>query len=203
MNESVRMVPRHEEVKDAPALGMSLQVDLGLGRTATLQTFVASDAPQRTVNEMLDKLTRAGDRQRAHYRLEELHRAIELEQHEHDLMVENITTAKATFNAEQEKRIAEVARQQALLTNFERARVEVRSEGRRNPKPLAGADLANVERVKTGVEAAKQAVLDWDMQYPVDCANREASLATHVKAIARLQRDIARCQEIEKAGLEG
>lgn len=203
MNEPVRMVPRHEEVKDAPALGMSLQVDLGMGRIATLQTFVPSDASQRDLNTMLDKMTRAGDRQRAHYKLEELNRDLLEEQRKHAQMEEDIATAKASFSAEQEKRLAAVQKQEKVVANFEAAKRAERGANRRGEVELKGADAANVATLTNAVKAMKDDIVAADLQYPVDCANREASLATHAKAIARIEREIARCKEIEKAGLEG
>ena len=81
--DNVARLPTREPASEVPALGMSIQVDLGLGRIATLQTFVPSNASQVEINWMLDKMTRAGDRQRAQYRLEELHRDLLEEQRKH------------------------------------------------------------------------------------------------------------------------
>ena len=203
-NDNLARLPLSEKKSagDVPALGMSLQVDLGMGRVCTLQTFVPSDVPQIDLNTMLDKMTRAGDRQRAHYRLEELHQALREEERKHAQMQEDVATAKSTFNVEQEKRVSEIERQTAVLTNFEAAKLAQRGEGRREQPKLQGADKANVERLSEAVKLAKKAVTDADLQYQADCGNREASLQTHEKAIARIKADIERCKEIEAAGLK-
>lgn len=182
----------------APALGMSLQVDLGMGRVATLQTFVPSDCSPRQLNEVLDKMTRAGDRQRAHYRLEELHSHLLDEERKHAQMLADEEVNTATFNIEQGKRQAEVERMEKVLANYANVAPDPR---KRNPSKDPRGD-SNEERVKAGVKAAKQAIVDADIAQGQARANYAASLKTHEKELDRTRREIARMKEIEAAGLQ-
>lgn len=189
-----------DKVAEAPALGMSLQVDLGMGRVATLQTFVPSDCSMRQLNETLDKMTRAGDRQRAHYRLEELHRELSEEERKHAQMQSDEEVNTATFNIEQGKRQTNVERQEKVLANYEQAKA-LPDPRKRNPSedPRTKADRG---RLEDGVKAARQAIVDADLAQEQARANYASSLKAHEKAIDRIKRDIARMKEIEAAGLQ-
>lgn len=64
-----------EEVKELPAIGVSLQVVLDQSRTLVLQTHVARE-DQAVINGVLDQLTRASDRQEAKYMVEKVKRLL-------------------------------------------------------------------------------------------------------------------------------
>ena len=200
--DNVARLPTREPASEVPALGMSIQVDLGLGRVATLQTFVPSDASQVEVNRMLDKMTRAGDRQRAHYRLEELHRDLLEEQRKHVQMQADQQANIVAFNETQQKRQREIEQREKALINYHEARKAVDADtGRRNPSEPKGAVRANLERLETAVKEGRQAIVDADLAHASERANYEGSLTTHQKAIERIEKEIARCEGIEAAGL--
>src|ERR1700722_4526058 len=69
-----------EPAQTVPVLRFGINVDLGLGRILTAETYLPNDCRMADLNGMMDKMTRAGDRQRAHYRLEELHASIATEE---------------------------------------------------------------------------------------------------------------------------
>ena len=200
--DNVARLPTREPASEVPALGMSIQVDLGLGRVATLQTFVPSDASQVEVNRMLDKMTRAGDRQRAHYRLEELHRDLLEEQRKHVQMQADQQANIVAFNETQQKRQREIEQREKALINYHEARKAVDADtGRRNPSEPKGAVRANLERLETAVKESRQAIVDADLAHASERANYEGSLTMHQKAIERIEKEIARCEGIEAAGL--
>lgn len=200
--ENVARLPVKQDA-DAPALGMSLQVDLGLGRIATLQTFVPNNASTAEINGMLAKMTAAGDCQRAHYKLEELHRDLAEEERKHAQMQADAETNVASFNAEQEARTAEVERRTKILANFEAAKQEQRGAGRRGEVKLGGADAAGVKTLEEAVKQARKEIVDADLRYATEGENYKINLKTHAKAIERIRREIERCKEIEAAGLKG
>ena len=56
----------------APALGMSLSVEIGKGRNLVFQSHVDRDCELEVVNDFLDKINAAADRQMAKCAVEEL-----------------------------------------------------------------------------------------------------------------------------------
>ena len=54
------------------ALGLSVQISIGEKRAIAVQTHVTRDCPDTELNALLDKVTRALDRQNAKYRMHEL-----------------------------------------------------------------------------------------------------------------------------------
>ena len=65
-------------VKADPALGASYQfaLDKEGRRTIVFQMHVPVDAPQEVIDELLDRMARAADRQQAHYELIEAQEAL-------------------------------------------------------------------------------------------------------------------------------
>jgi hypothetical protein len=51
----------------APALGISMSTELGVGRNLVLQTHVSSDCAPADLKQLLDKLATASDQQRERY----------------------------------------------------------------------------------------------------------------------------------------
>lgn len=200
MTDNLARLRPDAQTPDVPALGMSIQVDLGAGRVATLQTFVPSDMSLPEVNRMLDKMTAAGDRQRAHYMLEELNR--DLLKQEKELVQAQVDFAQhnVVFGQTQAKRTADLERQQTVVVNYTTALST--DERKRGPVQPKGADKANLQRVTNAAEEMKKQIIDADLAFATECSNYENTIHTYEKAIERTKREIARCQEIEAAGLK-
>jgi hypothetical protein len=137
------------ELPRVPALGFSMQVDLGAGRVCTLQTHIANDCSIGELNRMLDKMTHAGDRQRAHYQIEGLERDLhkyEKEQAQGQLDLQKI---EDDFDLAQKARKAEIDRLGAVLANYQSAHEETQiARGVRDPSRQKSADKANAAKVE-------------------------------------------------------
>lgn len=184
----------------APALGMSIQVDLGAGRVCTLQSHVASDCSIAELNDLLDKMTQAGDRQRAHYKLEELHRDLAKQEKDKVQCEVDYDQHKKVFSEQQAKRVVDLERQAKTVDDYEKAKRAERGAGRRGPVELKGQDAANVKRLSESVTALKDQIPQADLAYATECGNFEGSLKAHAKTIERTQREIARCEAIVRGG---
>ena len=199
MSAEVARLRPEEASEPAPALGMSIQVDLGAGRIATLQTHIASDCTLMSLNALLDKMTAAGDRQRAHYKLEELHRDLLKQEKDKSQFQIDADAHKAAFNVAQEQRAAKIRHQEKILGDYISAKAEQRGEGRRSAVTLKGADAANQARLEAAVVEVKKAIVDADEAHAVEQANYEAGLKGHDQTIARTKREIERHEAIVKA----
>jgi predicted nucleic acid-binding Zn-ribbon protein len=78
-----KLHPEQEATRQAPAIGMSLVMNLGGDRQATLQCFIAQEDGEDKANDLLDRMFRIGDRQKARYELDGL--TDELAKHESTL----------------------------------------------------------------------------------------------------------------------
>lgn len=67
-----------EKPVNVPAIAITLQMQLGEGRSMILQTHADSEAPEAVIDAFLDKLTKRIDRQYAKYSLKGLRRQLEL-----------------------------------------------------------------------------------------------------------------------------
>lgn len=83
MSEAGRVLPFEPARRDAPALGMSVVMNMPGDRQATLQCFVAQEDGEEAANQLLDRMFRIADRQRARYELVDL--SEQLAQHQRSL----------------------------------------------------------------------------------------------------------------------
>lgn len=75
------------EVRQAPAIGMSVVMNMPGDRQATLQCFVAQEDGEVAANDLLDRMFRIADRQRARYELSDFEQELE----KHRRMLANFT----------------------------------------------------------------------------------------------------------------
>ena len=201
----VAHLPRRDELSliQAPALGFSLQVDLGAGRVCTLQTHVASDCSLRDLNMMLDKMTAAGDRQRAHYKIEELERDLKQTEKEQAQHQEDLDRVDREHEAAQAKRQASAEAAVKALGEFEKV-VAARHEerGGRGPVVLKGHDKANYDRVASSVTKLKAEMANAQSERDVAHANSKTVFDRRAEIIAKMQAEIAHCKEIVADGLK-
>lgn len=187
-------------VSEAPALGFSMQVDLGAGRVATLQTFLPNDCPLGELNEMLDKMTRAGDRQRAHYKIEELERDLEQSVRQHQQHQEDLDRIDAAYEKRQAERKAEAEKATKILDNFnEAARNNHLETGRRGEFKLTGGDKSRYEALSSSVAAVLAEMEKEKAEHDVAHANYAVTKVNWQKNIERTKEEIARCRAIVAA----
>lgn len=73
MNEEATVRKLREDPKiEVPAIGCSFTTNLGGDRQIVLQTHFAQDMSEETINGLLDRMLKIGDRQKAKYDLEKL-----------------------------------------------------------------------------------------------------------------------------------
>lgn len=186
---------------EAPALGFSLQVDLGAGRVATLQTFLPNDCPQSALDGMLDKMTKAGDRQRAHYKIEELKAQLQRE-------VDAIAQAQHDIdktNADHEQRVA------VLMADGERlqgkadevlrvAQDEHVGSGRRGKFELRGTTKSAYDSGTLQVTKIKEALVAAENERENTIRNLHNGRKGHSVLKAKIEAEIAECQKIVSGG---
>lgn len=121
------------EAQTAPALGISMNVQVDGNRQLALQTFVGRDDPPSVLNAALDRITKAVDRQVAKYMLVSLKKEL----HQHRKALEDQTKDKARVDQANRERWEETGRkgaykldpkEKAALANIEASKQKYESE---------------------------------------------------------------------------
>ncbi len=197
MSGEVRKLHELDAPEKAPALGMSLQVDLGAGRVCTLQTFVDSTVPVGELDAMLDKMTSAGDRQRAHYKIEELERDLDKTEREQAQHKDDLATIDQRHAENREKLRAEAQALQGSVDTFmATARDTHVARGGRTEFQLKGGDKSNVTKIENAVGKLKDEMAKAEAEHAVAHANSDITFKRREEIIARLKDEIARCRAI-------
>lgn len=186
----------------APALGMSLQVDLGAGRVCTLQTFLANDCTSTDLNRMLDKMTAAGARQRASYKIEELERDLEKLLREDAQQGEDLTHVDKEFLAAQEQRTQEGSAAIAALEAFKSKALDAQAANGRREVKLNKQDQEYVKRVGDGIEKTKASLKVAVDEHARVRGEILKTMDRREEVINKTRAEIARCQGVVAAGLK-
>lgn len=182
---------------ETPALGFSMQVDLGAGRVCTLQSFLPNDCSVSELNSMLDKMTAAGDRQRAHYKVEELDREIEQLEREQGQHKEDLERLDADYVARQAKREEEVDKAQKALDDVEAAARDAHvASNKRGDFALRGTDKSRYDAVKSGVQAIAVEMAKDQAEFDAAHANSTKTFERRNEILDRLRAEVARCKAI-------
>jgi len=185
----------------APALGMSIQVDLGSGRVATLQTFVDSTCSIFELNAMLDKMTHAGDRQRAHYKIEELERDLKQEQKLLAQHADDLARIDKDFDEAQARRYDTAEKMQKTVDTFmATARDNHVSSGRRADFALKGREKSHVDQVTSGIKKIKDEIDTAQRERDVTHANTMITVNKRKEIIDHLTAEIAACKATVEKG---
>jgi len=88
----------------APALGVSLSVNLSATHALVMQTHVPADCSNPELDSLLDRMTRAADRQSAKYKLVDLRKGLELHETTLDRAVRDLNDLDARHRADYDKR---------------------------------------------------------------------------------------------------
>ncbi len=185
----------------APALGMSIQVDLGSGRIATLQTFVDSTCSIFELNAMLDKMTGAGDRQRAHYKIEELERDLKQEQKLLAQHADDLARIDKDYDAAQAKRFDAIEKMQKTVDTFmATARDNHVASNRRTEWALKGTEKSHVTAVNSGIKKLQDEIATATNERDVTHANTMITVNKRNEIIEHLQAEIAACKATVEKG---
>lgn len=190
----------------APGLGFSMQVDLGAGRVCTLQTFLPNTCGLGELNAMLDKMTQAGDRQRAHYQIEGLQRELaELEKRQAQ-NVEDLAQIDETFAAEQKDRAAKIEAAKKQIAGHEAAHAAwAEQKNVRDPSRLKSNEKANIEKLEktiAGLEAEMSVAGEDELPYATSKRAAQLTVDTGAAQIAKKKAEIERNQAIVAGGLK-
>ncbi|MEK6591559.1 MAG: hypothetical protein AABZ67_00620 [Pseudomonadota bacterium] len=154
-NPNANIVPLKKDGA-APAIGTSLQVQIGDGRVFVLQTHFAQEATVAQQNKLLDRMFLAADRVKARYDLE----AIEDKLAQLDRLLKRYREDKAKADAEAqgkknhwEKKIADCLAEQAKIRNEDAANHE--STGRRGAYQISQRALGKVNAFANDINRAR------------------------------------------------
>jgi hypothetical protein len=186
-----------------PALGFSLQVDLGAGRVCTLQTCLPNDCGVVALNRMLDKMTAAGDRQRAHYQIEGLERDLVKFEKEQAQGQADLQKIDADFDLEQNNRQIEIDRLSATLATYQAAHADVQAaRGVRDPSRQKSNDRANAEKVENRIKDLRAEIQVAPETHANTVRQAQIVLDNRAALIEKTRADIAHNQAIVIAGLK-
>ena len=186
-----------------PALGMSLQVDLGAGRVCTLQTYLERDCSVVELNKMLFKMTGAGDCQRAHYQIEGLLR--DLAKHEQDQAQAEADLAQmdVTFGAEQAERAKTIEKHGATIGQFQEAHRAVADvRGVRDASRLKSTEAANIAKLENAIKDLRAEMQVAPERLKNEIEQARIVMRTRQGQIDKLKRDIEHNRGIVAAGLQ-
>lgn len=189
----------HAEVEErpAPAIGMSVVMNMSGDRQATLQCFVAQEDGEDAANALLDKMFRISDRQRARYEIVDLED--QLEKHERELFNFEEQFAKvekehARRKVEKEEEIA--LRTEEIATIQKDAYDQHVASGRQGEfKPQGGTKQA-IEVKKTAMKQAKADIEKMDAERDQELGGIRESKARFNREILRLKKEIVKRKAI-------
>lgn len=198
MSGEVARLRSEEPAKvDQPALGFSLQFDLGSGRVATMQTFLPNDCDQAALDGMLDKMTASGDRQRAKYQIEELEREEEKYVREQEQHQEDLANQDKAFDERQEIRTKEVERLQKELGEFdERLLREWNASAKRGTFKAGPRDESRRKAQEGGIQEQIQRMAEDAVERDNAHKNSQTTFDRRAKLLERTRAEIAKCKAI-------
>lgn len=196
--------PLDAPAQEAPALGFSLQIDLGAGRVATMQTFLPNSCDITELNAMLDKMTHAGDRQRAHYKIEELQSDLKkinsaIAQHQYD-----IDKTNSDHDTSMALRYDEIETLQKKADALEgAARDEHVGSGRRGVYAPRGTTKSAIDAAKSAVAKMKEEIIKAENERENIIRNHVNGRKSRMAQKAAMETEIADCELIVAQGRVG
>lgn len=193
-----------ETVKvDAAALGFSVQVDLGAGRTAVMQTHLPNDCSQVALNQMFTKMNRAGDFCRAHYKIEEEQRTVDLVENEQRQHTEDLDRIDVDYVKQQDEREHALVKAEQARVNFLQAKAGEHAEsGRRGTYEPKGNEKTQINAVTRNAEDLRNAIAKAKAEHDITHAKYDELKKRRLELIGRHKAEIARCQATIDAGLK-
>ena len=187
-----KLHPGQEPEREAPALGFSIQQDLGGGQNIVLQTHLTNDVGPADLNAMLDKMSAAATRLKARHQLGGL--VMEFEKERENF--ERMRADEARLRTDKEH---EIAREEALLRSLVTDRDDVLTEGRdAHVASGRGNDYKPQGNRKSRINAADAAIAKQEARVKqlrdtlqAEVGNYEVTLGQWVKVMEKFEKDIA------------
>lgn len=197
MDTSAKVID-HPKKDTAPALGFSFSVDLSNGKAVVVQTHLPNDCSAEALDAMLDKMAKAGSRQKAREELKQL--LSQLKTHNKSLRHQKedaarLDLAHAKAKEAHELRLSALASQKDSAsgnTNAARAAAGRRTE----TNELAPRDRRAVEAVNSAVKSAQGEWAQVEAKRAADMAGYLTNIARYEEAIADINADIAECKKL-------
>lgn len=188
-----KLHPEAGELRPAPALGMSVVMNMPGDRQATLQCFVAQEDGEEAANELLDRMFRVADRQRARYELVDLED--QLEKHERELF--NFEEQFARVEKEHARRKVEkeeeiVARQEEIDSIRADGYEKWTKSGRQGEYEPQGGTKQSIEVKRAAVKQAKAEIDKMDAERAQELAGIGESKARFNREILRIKKEIVK-----------
>lgn len=189
---AVHKLTSAEEKPAAPALGFSIQVDLGAGRNAVLQTHLPNDASLDDINAMLDKMSSAADRQKARYDIDALTRTLEADEKMLAQAREDEERCRRDWEAQQALREKDLKRaQEDYDTSFNEAYERHRGSGRRGEFTAS----AQIRSKGSALARAKEDFEKEKIKHEAEVGNFHTTVVRWESEIAKKRAEIASLQE--------
>lgn len=125
----------------APALGFSITSNITDRSQIVVQSFVPLDAPLEQINDVLDKVMKACDRQRARYLIDDFKLKLQMEEN--------------SLEAQRKVAAAYVAKLADLKNAYQ---AEWDTSGKRSEFKLSHQQQSNVEKVQLDIENMKKTI---------------------------------------------
>jgi DNA repair exonuclease SbcCD ATPase subunit len=188
----------HPKKDTAPALGFSFSVDLTNGKTVVVQTHLPNDCPPEALDAMLDKMAKAGSRQKAREELKAL--KAQLKQH-HKSLRHQKEDADRLDRDHKKAEEAHKLRLSALAEQKDAAAGEAKSahaaSGRRTEmRELPPRDRRAIEAINSAVKSAQAEWAQVEAKRNADMAGYQTNVARYEEAIAEIEADIAECKKL-------
>lgn len=196
--------PLDAPAQEAPALGFSLQIDLGAGRVATMQTFLPNSCDITELNAMLDKMTRAGDRQRAHYKIEELKLQLQRENDFINQAKDDLARIDGEHDKTQAQRHADMQMfQKQIDAAMELARDNHVGSGRRSEFAPKGTTKSAVDAGKNAVKKIVTDIATAENEREKAHQNLRTTISGRLALKAKIEAEMAECELIVAQGRVG
>lgn len=183
--------------REAPALGMSIVMNMPGDRQATLQCFVASDASLEEQNALLDRMMRIGDRQKAKYELTALYDDLAKHQQTQSRFGEDFARTELEYRTGQAQRDeAKATLLQAIDDETKAGYGAHATSGRKSEYKLSGAHKQAVNVAQAGIHQLDEQTAKAKAERDRFVEHLDISRTRYAEEIERIEADIARRKAI-------
>lgn len=185
---TVRKLREDTEPKPAPAIGMSLQFDLGGNRTLVLQTHVDGDAPALVINSALDLIAQAADRQRLRYDLKVMRKELKLHQKTLKAGEEDFARIEAKAKAAYDAQLKALA--MAIVEGDARGENAWKARGKQGAYKREGAWAQQAANKISELENLRAQGFKLSDKEAIERDNAQVTLGKHRERIAEIEQEI-------------
>lgn len=175
----------------APAVGVSVTMNLGGDRQIVLQTFFEQEDSETAKNRLVDGLLKVGDRQKAKYEITDFEEGLI----KHRTALANFEEDLARIEEDHKRKInslnIEVIEMHSLRKDeYEAGYAEHMKAGRRTEYEPRGFRQTNLARIDSALETNKQGKHKLEAERDAAVGNLEISRKRYKEEIARIESEI-------------